>query len=152
MVYGTWSVAQTKNQLQSPKLRTPVAPSCLRLSHSMMTSWSAGRPRLSELLVPSRLPCLRKSRFLSGTVRMTLYQGGNMLGMIMILSPFNKCTMALYLLMAVQPSGHLGDFLFMVGHMVSIFCKINMQALCLLGTIVICCAKEGDSCHIVGKA
>ena len=76
MVYGAWSVAQTKNQLQSPKLRTPVAPSCLRLSHLMRTSWSAGRPRLSEPLVPSRLPCLRKSRFLSGTVRMTLFSSG----------------------------------------------------------------------------
>src|SRR6267142_286382 len=76
MVYGAWSVAQTKDQLKSPKLRTLVAPSCLRLSHSTRTSWTAGRLRLSELLVPSRLPCLRKSRFLSGTVRTTLFSSG----------------------------------------------------------------------------
>ena len=70
-----------------------------------------------------------------------------MLGVIMILLPFNECIIALYLLMAVQPSCHLRDFLLMVGCTVSIFCKVDMQALHLLSTIVICCAKYGEGCE-----
>ena len=63
---------------------------------------------------------------------------------ISVLPPFDKCPMSLYLFTVLQPCCHLQVFVLVVGHTVSIFCKVDMEAFGLFGVVVICGPKQSD--------
>ena len=53
------------------------------------------------------------------------------------------------LLASFQPEGHLQQLVFTVCSAVGFFCEVNVQSLCVLSVVVICCSKELDGVQIV---
>jgi len=52
--------------------------------------------------------------------------------------------MLVYLLVPIQPSCHLREFILMICGTVRFLGEVNMQTLSLLSVVIVCSAKKGD--------
>ena len=65
--------------------------------------------------------------------------------------PLHKIVVPEDFFTALQPAGHLVLFFLVVGCMVCIFGKVNMQVFCIFSQIIVCSAELLDHMDIVMK-
>src|SRR5712691_2561479 len=63
--------------------------------------------------------------------------------------PFHVLHMALDLLMSFEPECHLRILVPVVGGLVRVFGKVNVQSFSVLHVIVVCCTKDSDKVGVV---
>ena len=55
------------------------------------------------------------------------------------------------LLLSFQPGGHLRILVVMVRRAICVLCEIDVEAFCVLGVVIVGCAKQLDGVDIVDQ-